>query len=297
MPPTKGSESVTITGIKPSQAAIRKFLDGMTVPTRATGKLARWKDGVCPLVLGVRPEVGAVLVKKIRDVAAEVGAPVNASDGCPNNIEVIFTAEPQALLDNVRIMHPNLLGYFDNSAQAEELATMRLPIQAWYITATLDLHGQAQVDGPHKRGITIRMAIPPAGTGGPPTAPDIVILDLPDATTARGTGGHLGDGLSSAISNVMIVPDTSKLLNSDIYALADYVAMLALSQTQPPDSCQDLPTILNLLVKDCGRAAGALTVADMAYLRALYKITTTAHAPGQRHEMLYQMNKALSASQ
>ena len=135
---------------KALEAAISKFLEGLTVPTRATGKLARWKDGVCPLVLGVRPEVEAVLVKKIRGVAAEVGAPVNASDGCPNNIEVIFTAEPQALLDNVRIMHPNLLGYFDNSAQAEKLATMRLPIQSWYITATVDLHGQSQVDGARK---------------------------------------------------------------------------------------------------------------------------------------------------
>ena len=297
MPPTKSSESVTITGIKPSQAAIRKFLEGMTVPTRVTGKLARWKDGVCPLVLGVRPEVEAVLVKKIREVAAEVGAPVNASNGCPNNIEVIFTAEPQALLDNVRIMHPNLLGYFDNSAQAEKLATMRLPIQSWYITATVDFHGQEVVDGARKGGVRITMAIPQAGTGGPPTAPDMVTLNLPDATVANAASGRLGDGVSSAISNVMIVADTSKLLNSDIYAVADYIAMLALSQTQPPDSCQDLPTILNLLVKDCGRAAGALTVADMAYLRALYKITMTAHAPGQRDEMMYQMNKALSASQ
>ena len=61
-------------------------------------------------------------------------------------------------------------------------------------------------------------------------------------------------------------------------------------------SCQELPTILNLLVPDCNRTAGGLTAADMAYLRALYKITPTANAPGQRDEMTYQMNKALGAS-
>lgn len=297
-PPSKPAENVTVTGIKTTEAAIGKFVEAMTVPTRTAGKVARWKDGVCPLVLGVRPEVGAVLVKKIRDVAAEVGAPVNTSDGCPNNIEVIFTGEPQALLDNVRIMHPNLLGYFDNSAQAEQLATMRLPIQSWYITATVDLHGQSQVDGAHKGGggVRITMALPPAGMGGPATAPDIVTLNLPDATSADAADSRLGDGVSSAISNVMIVADTSKLLDRDVYALADYVAMLALSQTKPAEGCQDLPTILNLLVPDCSRVAGGLTAADIAYLRALYKITATAKAAGQRDEMVYQMNKALGAS-
>jgi hypothetical protein len=193
-------------------------------------------------------------------------------------------------------MHPNLLGYFDNSAQAEQLANMHVPIQSWYITATVDLHGQSQIDGAHKGGIRFPMVIPQAGIGGPPTAPSMVIMDLPDATTANVTGNRLGDGLSSAISNVMIVADTSSLLNRDIYALADYIAMLALSQVKPPDSCQELPTILNLLVPDCSRTSGALTAADMAYLRALYKITPTANAPGQRDEMIYQMNKALSAS-
>lgn len=296
-PPARAKESVTVTGIKTTEAAISKFVEAMTLPTRAAGKLARWKDGVCPLVLGVRPEVGAVVAKKIREVAAEAGVPVNTSDSCPNNIEVIFTAEPQALLDNVRIMHPNLLGTFDNSAQAEQLATMRLPIQSWYITATVDLDGQAVVDGARKAsGVRFSMVIPQAGTGGPPTAPSMVTMDLSDAATARGAAGRLGDGMSSAVSNVMIVADTSKLIDRDVYALADYIVMLALSQTKPPDSCQEVPTILNLLVPDCSRSAGALTAADIAFLRALYKITPTANAPGQRNEIVYQMNKALGPS-
>ena len=119
-PPAPAVESVTITGIKNIEAAVSKFVRALTVPTRAAGKLARWKDGVCPLVLGVPPDVGKALVQNIRHVAAEVGAPVNASDACTNNIpganniEVIFTAQSQALLDNIRIMHPNLLGYFDD---------------------------------------------------------------------------------------------------------------------------------------------------------------------------------------
>ena len=124
----------------------------------------------------------------------------------------------------------------------------------------------------------------------------MVTLTLPDATVADADDGRLGDGISSAITNVVIVADTSKLLNGEVSVLADYIAMLALSPIQPPDSCQELPTILNLLVPDCSRTPGTLTAVDMAYLRALYKITPTAKAAGQRDEMVYQMNKALGAS-
>jgi hypothetical protein len=291
------AENVTVTGAKATDAAIGKFVEALTVPTRAADKLARWRDGVCPLALGMRPEVGTAIVKKIREVAASVGAPVNTRDSCPNNIEVIFTAKPQALLDDIRVMHPNLLGYFDNSAQAEQLATMQAPIQSWYITATVDRHGQVQVDGARKGGVTITMMLPQAGIGGPSVAPTMFTMDLPNATAAAATDGRLGDGLSSTITNVVIVADTSKLLNREVSVLADYIAMLALSQVRQPDGCQDMPTILNLLVPDCSRAAGALTATDMAYLKALYKITPTARAFGQRDEIRYQMHKSLLSQQ
>jgi hypothetical protein len=291
------SENVTVTATKPTDAAISKFVEALTVPTRAADKVARWRDGVCPLAVGARPEVGIAIVKKIREVAATVGAPVNTREGCPNNIEVIFTTEPQTLLDDVRIMHPNLLGYFGSSAEAEKLATMRSPIQAWYITATVDRHGQVQADGGRKGGVTLTMMLPQAGWGGPSVAPTMFTMNLPDATAVAATDGRLGDGISSTITNVVIVADTSKLLNRDVTVLADYFAMLALSQVRQPDGCQDMPTILNLLVPDCSRAAGALTATDTAYLKALYKMTPTAKVSGQRDEIRYQMKKSLLSQQ
>lgn len=302
-PPASAPESVTVTGVKVTDAAVAKFVEAMTVATRAAGKLARWKDGVCPLALGVPPDVGMLMVRNIRAMAAKAGAPVNPSDSCANNvpgannIEVIFTGEPQALLDNIRIMHPNLLGWVDNSAEAEKLATMRAPIQAWYVTASVDRHGQSQIDGAHK-GSSLRMTmmLPQAGTGGPPTAPSMLTLNLPDATTADTTGGRLGDGMSSAITNVVIVADSNRLLGREMNMLADYIAMLALSQIEPPASCQDVPTILNLLVSDCSRAGSGLSTADIAFLQALYKITPTANVSGQRDEMAYQMTKALAGN-
>jgi hypothetical protein len=290
--PAAPTENVTVTVIKDGEAAVGKFVEGMTVPTRVTGKVARWKNGICPNVVGLPPESAKLLVRKIRALAAEVGAPVNASDPCPGNIEVIFTAQPQALLDNIRIMHPVLLGYYDNSAQADRLATSTRPIQSWYSTATVDARGNPIVDGGRKGGVHLSISLPPSGLPGPP---DIVELYMPDAAVTNVTGGRLGDGVSSALNNVMIVADTGKLLGRDAGNVGDYIAMLALAQIVPPETCQPLPSILNLLAPGC--SGETLTSADTAYLRALYKITTTTTLAGQRREIQYQMKQALTAKQ
>ena len=287
------SESITVTGIKDVEAAVKKFVENMTVPTRMAGKLARWKDGLCPMAVELPPEVAKLLIKRVRDAAVEVGAPVNDKDPCPANIEIVFTTAPQILLDDIRVMRPIALGYHDNSAQAEKLATVTRPIQSWYTTATVDVHGHPQVDAARKGGVSMRMEIPIAGAGGTSLPPEFVEMNFPNAIDANVTGSRLGDGLSSALSNILIVADPSKLLNREIDALADYIAMLALSQVQAPENCQDLPSILNLLVPDCSRTTKALTSGDIAYLRALYKITPTAGFRGQRDEMMYQMEHAL----
>lgn len=290
------TESVTVTGIKDREEAVGKFVEALTVPTRSAQKVARWKDGVCPIAVGVRQEIGVFLIRRIMEVAAQVGAPVNNTVPCPPNIEIIFTATPQALLDNIRIMHPILLGPYDNSAQAEHLATMNSPVQALYGTATMDLRGNRVADGGRKGGVTMTMAIPQAGFGGPGTgAPDMIVMNMPDAATANVTGSRLGDGVSGAITNVVIVADTGKLIDRGVMVLGDYMAMLALAQVKPPESCQPLPTILNLMLPDCAQTATALTSADLAFLRALYKITPTATFAGQKRELQYQMNQALGA--
>ena len=116
----KPTESVTVTGIKDMDQAVTKFVGSMTVPTRVADKLARWKQGICPLTAGLRPSAVKFVTKRVRDVAAQVGAPVNERDDCKPNIEIVFTTTPQALMDNVQVMYPFVLGYFDNSAQAAQ---------------------------------------------------------------------------------------------------------------------------------------------------------------------------------
>jgi hypothetical protein len=295
----KAAESITVTGIKDVDRAVTKFVGGMTVPTRVADRLARWKQGVCPLTAGLRPSAVTFVTKRVREIAAQVGAPVNDREDCKPNIEIIFTTTPQALMDNVQVMYPFVLGYHDNSAQAAQLAKVIWPIQSWYSTATDDLRGNVVIDMARRKGMPMTLDMPVASAGGGGGMQGIVsptvTMNIPDAQITHVTGSRLGDGVSSDFHHVVVVAEPAKLLDYEIGTLADYIALLALAQTVQPDQCQELPTVLNLFAPGCPSPPKALTNVDLAYLRAVYKMTATTTARGQRGEIIYQMDKSLGA--
>ena len=118
-------------------------------------------------------------------------------------------------------------------------------------------------------------------------------MTLPHASAQSVTGSRLGDGLSSELYNVLIVAEPAKLMSYEIGALADYAAMLALAQPSSLDSCEALPSISNLLVKDRATATAHLTDGDLAYLHSLYKMGTADTLAMQRDTIRFQMEKVL----
>jgi hypothetical protein len=89
------------------------------------------------------------------------------------------------------------------------------------------------------------------------------------------------------------VAEPAKLLDQDIGGLADYIAMLALSQPASLDSCQALPSISNLLAPGCASVPDRITDGDLAYLRALYQTVDGSAFVTQRNFMRGQMYKTL----
>jgi hypothetical protein len=255
-------ESVTVTGTR-SRAVLQGFVRSLAAPARMTGKMVRWEFGICPLTSGLRPTAAKYVTKRVREVAALAGAPVNANASCRPNIEILFSAHPQILLDNIREKHPDFLGYH-NSAQLDRLATVTHPIQAWYLTATQDLAGQSIIDSA-KHG-PVRFVI---------------------------TGSRTGDGLRSTFDHVLIVIDPEKVTDYEIGSLADYIAMLALTQPSSLDTCQLLPSIMNLLAKGCERSSAALTDNDTAYLQGLYWMSGGLNLGTQKDQIAYEMQQRL----
>lgn len=276
-------ENVTVTGTR-SREVLDKFVASFAAPTRMTGKLARWEDGICPITVGLRPAATRFVTQRVREIATKAGAPVSDKGSCMPNIAIVFTTTPQALLDTARKKHASFLGYYDNSDQLKKLATVTHPIQAWYATETKDLDGAIEPDNATRNGIGL--AIPCAECPGGE-------MYLPNATAVRVTGSHLGDGLRSAFYNVIIVADPAKLVDYEIGALSDYIAMLALTQLNSLDTCQQLPSIVNMLAAGCERKADALADNDLGYLRGLYKMGPGRTARTQQDEIAYQMNQSL----
>lgn len=270
-----------------SRDVIETFVASLATPTRTTGKIARWENGVCPLTVGQQPAVTKFVTQRVKDVAAMVGAPVNAAQSCTPNIEIVFTKIPQELLDNIRAHQTEYLGYAESRAQIEKLATVTRPVQAWYTTQTKDLRGMSRIDSARRRGEGVAMpCFTCLGRSGP-------IEYLPDATYAVVTGNHISEGVRSAFYHVIIVADINKLTAYQAGPMADYIAMLALAQLNSLDMCHQPPSIVNMLAPGCEGKATALTEYDLAYLRGLYKANPDKRPLAQQNEIVDRMSETL----
>jgi hypothetical protein len=276
------SDSVTVTSEKERQV-INTFVTKLSSPARLTAKLGRWDVGICPVVIGIKPEFGKFIVQRVRSTAARVGAPVNNDEGCRPNIHVVFTTAPQGLLTNIRNDQPYLLGYADSEASKDRLATVALPIQAWYALQTRDLRGKTTFDSHKVTGTGNELHIPcPECPAGYMVMPYVI-----GASTV--TGGRLGDGRRSVFYNVIIVADPNALLDHEMGTVADHVAMLALAQMDSLKECPPLPSIMNLFTQGCAAKPTGMTVNDEGYLRGLYSMDAKAILQVQRDQMVHKI--------
>ena len=257
----------------PADTAIGDFVDSHSAVTHL-GKIARWEDGVCPSVTGLPANFVKFIVKRVRDVAAQAGAPVNASETCKANIDIVFTTKPQALLDDIRAKQPVLLGYYSSSEQADQMAKVNFVIQAWHATQTVDLRGNILIDS--------RNAAAGANAMG--------------SRAQNSTGSRLGDGLHSSYYRATVVANPDKLGDYEIGTLADHIAFAALAQPASPDACTALPSILDMTNAQCRKDAPvkALTPADIAYLRGLYQADAGANMRTQKEGIALRIKDALA---
>ncbi len=135
-----------------------------------------------------------------------------------------------------------MLGYTNGSFK--ELATVRFPIQAWYVTGTASQEGDQnpQLDSQFT----------------------VIVFDQ------SFNPSRLIDVVSQIEYEIVAVNET-KVSRYSLDTISDYVAMLILTRTAQ-DGCNALPSIIDLLSPDCGsrEKPQALTEADKAFLRGLY---------------------------
>lgn len=240
------------------EAQIREFVQSHANTEAHNVAIPRWHTWVCPRTTGLSEPRNEFISNHVKEVAARVGAPSGSGSRCPQpNIEIVFTSEPETTwAAAVKVpVPPTSEGVF----QAGQTQEFSHPIQAFYVT----------VD---KIYPSARMRRLPFGSGW----------------IARGT--HPGPVLDPFV-RVVIVVDTNKVLGYKATAVADYVALLALSTEISLDQCGELSSILDLMSSECKarQKSQSLTAGDTAYLKALYSIRDAGSVAEEKDTITHHM--------
>jgi len=228
--------------------------------------------------------------RRIREVAYQVGAPVERADPCAPNVTIAFSEDPQGTLQSVAQVAPFLVV----GGKKREL-TVSQPIQAWYTTFRRDFSGLAQLDlnwedaataGGTEAAVGMASLTPPtgdasigvdtdAGNALPGAGMSSMITSSGvdrDVPRVRSQGTRLSTGITPEMGAVLVIVDTKAVMGRSLGSLADYLALVALSQAPATGRCQDAPSIANLMV-DCAAdvKTANLSNVDLALLTGLYE--------------------------
>ena len=271
---------VTVTAGKPNPAVDRtsEFVR-QRLPTSRFEQYARYRDPICVRVIGLPGEFDAFIAKRILAVAEEVHAPVSKDAACKPNVNVIFSPQPQAQLTDIAKRRDILFG-FHFQAEMKKLTTFTRPIQAWYVTRIEDTHGNK----------VLELNDPAPCITSSPLAPP---CDVKAPAPIGKAGSRLGTDMSSELVHSLIIADANKVAGEKIDAVADYIAVLALSRWQGLERCSGMPTILNLMAEGCDAEdrPDAATPADLALLEGLYTANVRESGSQQRATIASRMRR------
>jgi hypothetical protein len=262
-------ERVRLSAPPLSDEAVTGMIRSMSGPAVAGEGIARWTDGLCVRTQGLRPELNAAVDRRIRQLAAMIGAPI-AEGNCAINAAVLFEADPVAVLKDMARQHPRLFAGSGNAA------TLRYPVQAWYaVPPSGDLRGNARPNAPiaPEECDTDQLSLNPSG---------LVQMSSPNLRNAFAKKSRCYNQVRKpGFGAVTVIASANLFQQHDPAAVADYVAVLILSRVPDSDACQPVPSIVHLLKQGCsaGLRSDEITGSDLAFLVALYRA-------GQRNAVL-----------
>jgi len=254
-----------------------KFVASHAAVDPALHQMSRWRAGICPSVTGLTASADAFVMSRVEEVARSVGAGRRGADPkCEVNVQIVFTTEPQKLVDHIANAYPVLLGA---SRSAGDTAISRA-IQPWYLTGTASPGGFQPSAESADATLNLALVGPVNGSGNQPSGT---------------TGSYFTKGLTSELRHVLVIVDRGKVATLSVRAIADYVAMLSLTHMGSLDACGELPSIIDLLSSGCGERGKptSLTNADTAYLKALYSSNRETNLNLEQAEMRDRMIKTI----
>lgn len=220
------------------------------------GQLPRWADPMCLRVVGLEDSVAErAFSERIYAVARSVGAPT-AQKRCNTNVIVAWTGDGADLAQRLYRKRPTMLT--DTTYDVKQrFLNAPLPVR-WIPRAYYYAPDGATAGSGGEAGIAI------AGSAGAGI----------DALTVRGSGASLiNQQVAVELRSVTVIIDAERAAGVSLNALADHVAMLALTGVPMGGREGQLrgdESVLTLFEGDAGASDVTLTSADRNYLAALY---------------------------
>ena len=220
------------------------------------GQIARYADGLCPVIVGVNEDFGHRVAERIREVARSAGAPV-AAPGCAGNLMVVFTNDPATFFKSVAQDHPTWLQSVSRYSR-NQLASSTDPLIAWQTTSTRDAEDQPM-------GSNVSAARP------------VSTIRVRDSSFTRPV-------TRQTIDNAFVLVSLGAIDGRPLFQVADNIALRALTPVDQPKSAS-VPTVLNAFEQEPGQAPSMMTAADLAFLRAVYSRDGMETAVVERHKL------------
>ncbi len=228
------------------------YVTTITHTQRRDEALHRWNSPVCPTVVGLSREEGEFMLARLSQITRAAGAPLDGEQ-CRANLAVVFTADPDALIRAWGARRSAFGGVHGTPAAFEHFAAGHGPVRVWYNKSFGSAGPGPESTGSLQLGQRFREV---------PTGADLI-----------GSRMFVKDLL--AFSSVAVIVDARRAAGLPIGPLTDYVAMLALADTDPEAPLGASPSILRLFRAQAAHEPlpAGLSDWDRAYLRALYSTT------------------------
>lgn len=251
------SGTIVVQGMRNPDEEIARFVDALT-DTPPSGQLSRFDWKVCPAAVGLGDARGAIIARRMRQVAEAAAIPVDKAS-CRPNVLLFVARDKGELIGQLYRKYPAYFGGVDRAA-VTRMVRDPSPAAAWHVEGRLDADG---------------IAVSRDLLTGQET------VERTDSPSRLSTASR-----PHFLASVVVV-DLDALAGLTVTQLADYAAMRAFARTDPRRLGKtSAPTILSAVEASMDSAVPlTLTNWDLAFLKSLYASSTNRSAARQRSEM------------
>jgi hypothetical protein len=212
--------------------------------------LARWNQGVCPLVAGLPKDQGEFMLARLSQIASTAGVQLGPPD-CRANLYVVVTRDPELLLKKWRRRDMRMYNDRNGERPIQRFLNTPRPIRVWYNTGSSDADGSSFGLDALPGGVgNTSVAVATNNTGQPPTR-----LSWYDV---------------EAFTSVIVIVDSTRVKGFTFGELADYIGLVGLVRVRADSDAGGAPSILHLFAKSGDIGARGLSDWDLALLKSLY---------------------------